>query len=150
MRKRTEREREVIGKVEVIFRQLNILKDHGGYPPLLDIVVYAYAFPNEGFDEIISTLSEKNYYLGIPKNSKESICSEIVHIVKLAIERADDDYLAYLNLDKLRIILSGKRDEELEKELIHSIGEKYVKYPNDEKIVFFFLKRILEELKKGA
>lgn len=149
MRKRTEKEREVIGKVEAIFRNLDIDRNIVGYAPLLDITVYAYAFPKETFSKIMTDLSKQNYYLGV-SGASEEIYSEIVHIVKYTVERADNDYLAHLGLDKLQVILKGKRNEELERELIASIGESYSEYSNDEKIVFFFIKRILDELKKGA
>lgn len=149
MRKRNPKEIGIIGKVETIFRSLNIDRTLVGYAPLLDVTVHAYAFPEKDFNKIITDLSRENYYLGI-SSSEGGIYSEIVHIVKYTVERANNDYLTYLRLDKLQVILKGKRDEELEKELIASLGENYSEYSNDEKIVFFFIKRILDELKKGA
>lgn len=157
MRKRTDVEKEVLGKVEVIFRDLKIERETIGYAPLLDIIIYAYAFPEESLTSIIGKLTEENYYLGIKcilvKNVisyKEAVYYEVVHTIKTAIERADDVDLKELQLDKLNIILKGKRGLALEEELIAEIGKKYEQYSNDEKIALYFIKKILKAIKKEA
>lgn len=185
MRKKTDKEKEILGQVEVILRRLKIDKNNAGYAPLLDAIVYAYAFPDEGLTEIIDMLSKENYYLGLhlthiksdleveinsesihtvktdiegvdeqnlqQKNKKmdtrAEIYSEIVHTVKTAIEGGHKQYLKELQLDGLNVILHGKREGELEGLLLTEIGNKYRKYSNDEKIVLFFIKKILKAVK---
>lgn len=157
MRKRTDVEKEVLGKVEVIFRYLKIERETIGYAPLLDIIIYAYAFPEESLTGIIKRLTEENYYLGIKNISTKNavdynvtVYYEVVHTIKTAIERADDIDLKELQLDKLNIILKGKRGVALEEELLSEIGEKYAQYSNDEKIALYFIKKILKAIKKRA
>lgn len=156
MRIRTKKEKEILGKVEVIFRQLNIYKGSPGYPILLDVTVYAYAFPEEGLEEIIDFLSKENCYLGFrdPEyqklSPKEKMYAEMVHTVKSAIEGTDERYLEEIQLEGLNVILKGKRGKDLEEVLLSEIGEKYAQYSNDEKIVLFFVKRILKAVKNEA
>lgn len=156
MRERTEKEREALGRVEAIFRQLRINKDGGGYAPLLDCVIYAYAFPNVPLTEVVEKLSKENYYLGIRLAEKtdatkiEKTYSEMVHIIKSAIDCPDIGYLRTLELEGMKVILKGKKGEELKKVLLAEIGEKYAKYSNDQKIVLFFVKKILKAVKNGT
>lgn len=156
MRERTPLEKEVLGKVEVIFRYLNIERETIGYVPLLDIIMYAYAFPEKSLNSIIKKLAKENYYLGIKSIStknemgyEETVYYEVVHTIKTAIERAEDVDLEELQLDKLNVILKGKRGLDLEEELLEEIGEKYAKYSNDEKIVLYFIKKILKAVTKS-
>lgn len=156
MRERTDKEREALGRVEAIFRQLGTNKDGGGYAPLLDCIIYAYAFPNEPLTEVVEELSKENYYLGIRLAEKtdatkiEKIYSEMVHTIKSAIDCPDLKYLSSLGLDGMKVILQGKRGDELEAALLTEIGEEYHQYSNDEKIVLFFIKRILKAVKNGT
>lgn len=153
MRKRTDKEIQALGKVEAIFRQLGINKDGGGYVPLLDCIIYAYAFPDTSLTTVVTILSKENYYLGIrladraDSTQTEKIYSEMVHTIKSAIDCPNIDYLRTLELDGMKVILKGKRGEELEKVLLAEIGEKYHQYSNDEKIVLFFIKKILKAVK---
>ena len=153
MRKKTDKEKEVLGKAEVILRLLQIDKENAGYAPLLDVIAYAYASPNKELMQIIETLSQKNYYLGIHTSHskmdiKAELYSKIVHTVKTAIECGRKDYLVSLELDGLKVILQGNTGQELEELLIPEIGEKYRLYSNDEKIVHFFIKKILKAVKE--
>lgn len=158
MRKRTDKEKEVLGKVEAIFKNLDLDKENQGYVPLLDATVYAYAYPKQGLIEIIELLSRKNHYLGLLqlegsqelRTTSERVYLAIVHTVKSGIERAEREYLEMLQLDSLEVILSGKRGVELEELLLHEIGEDYAEYSNDEKIVLFFIKKILKAVKNEA
>lgn len=151
MRKRTDKEKRVIGKAESIFRQLKINRASGGYIPLLDTVVYAYAFPEKSLTEIVDTLTRENYYLGIRiaensnSNLQEKIYSEMVHTVKSALDCPNKELLKELGIDKLSVIL-GLRGEELEKSLMDELGPKYQDYTNDEKVVFFFIKKVLKAM----
>lgn len=155
MRKRTELEKAVLGKVEVIFRYLKIERETIGYAPLLDIILYAYAFPKESLTGIIKMLAKENYYLGIKSisaknvmNYEEAMYYEVVHTIKTAIERAEDIDLKELELDKLNVILKGKRGVVLEEKLLIEIGKKYAQYSNDEKIALYFIKKILKAVNK--
>ena len=156
MRKRTDKEIGAMGKVEAIFRQLGIDKDGGGYAPLLDCIIYAYAFPYTSLITVVEILSKENYYLGIRLADKadatqtEKIYSEMVHTIKSAIDCPNIGYLKTLELDGMKVILKGKRGKELEQVLLAEIGEKYHQYPNDEKIVLFFIKKILKAVKNGT
>lgn len=152
MRKKTDKEKEILGQVEVILRRLKIDKNNAGYVPLLDAIAYAYAFPDEGLTEIIDMLSKENYYLGLhvahsEMDARAELYAKIVHTVKSAIEGGDGHYLRNLQLDSLMVILQGKRDKELEELLLTEIGDKYSQYSNDEKIVLFFIKKILKAVK---
>lgn len=153
MRKRTDKERLVLGRVESIFRGLNLDKDDAGYVPLLDVITYAYAFPKEELTKIVEILSVENYYLGIRSlNGKnisqvEALYSAMVHTIKFVIESGNNDDLATLELYGMNVILKGKRGVELENVLLDEIGEKYQQYSNDEKIVLFFVKKILKAIK---
>lgn len=152
MRKRTDKEKQTLGQVEVIFRQLRMDKNNGGYMPLLDTIVYAYAFPYEELTKIINDLSTENYYLGIRVGNtsitqKEMLYQEMVHTIKSAIDCPDKRYLKALELDGMKVILEGKSGAELEKVLLAEIGEKYLQYSNEEKIVLFFIKKILKKIK---
>lgn len=156
MRGRTDKEIQAMGNVEAIFRQLGIEKDGGGYAPLLDCIIYAYAFPNVSLTEVVEILSKENYYLGIRLADKanatqtERIYSEMVHTIKSAIDCPDLNYLKFLGLDGMKVILKGKRGNELEQVLLAEIGKEYHQYTNDEKIVLFFIKKILKAIKNGT
>lgn len=153
MRKRTDKEREVLGRVESIFRLLNLDKNDAGYVPLLDVIIYAYAFPEEELTKIVELLSVENYYLGIRSLNEENLSqidalySAMVHTIKFTIESGKDEDLATLKLYGMKIILKGKRGAELERILLDEIGKKYQPYSNDEKIVLFFIKKILKAIK---
>lgn len=156
MRKREDKELEAMGKVEAIFRQLGINKNGGGYAPLLDCIIYAYAYPTTPLIGVVEFLSKNNYYLGIRLADKvgstqtEKMYEEMVHIIKSAIDCPDLEYLSSLGLDKMKVILQGKRGDELEVALLAEIGEKYHQYSNDEKIALFFIEKILKAVKNGT
>ncbi len=153
MRKRTQKEVIALGRVESIFRELNLDKNNEGYVPLLDVIIYACAFPEEELVKVVETLSIENYYLGIrfldskTGNKTEALYAAMVHTIKATIESGDDEDLKNLELDKMKVILEGKRGEDLEKALLAEIGEKYHQYSNDEKITLFFVKKILKVIK---
>ncbi len=151
MRKRTDKEKAVLGKVELILIQLDLAKDTAGYVPLLDAIACGYAFPEKELTQIICELAKENYYLGLHmfgldgvSNTEVALYSAMVHDIKTGIERANEEYLQNLQLDKLQIILKGKDEKVLEAELINEIGQKYVKYSNNEKIVLYFVRKILK------
>lgn len=154
MRKRTDKEKEVLGRVESILRLLNLDKNDAGYVPLLDFIIYAYAFPEEELTKIVEILSIENYYLGIRSLNEENVSivealySAMVHIIKFIIESGSDEDLVNLELYGMKVILKGKRGAELENILLDEIGEKYQQYSNDEKIVLFFVKKILKAIKE--
>lgn len=155
MRKRTDLEKQVLGKVEVILRYLKIDRETIGYAPLLDIIIYAYAFPEESLTQIVSRITKENYYPGIQciynKNVmdfEKTMYFEVVHTIKRAIERAEFIDLKELQLDKLNVILKGKIGIDLEEELLAEIGERYSRYSNDEKIAVYFIKKILKAITK--
>lgn len=151
--KRIDKRKEVLGRVEVIFRQLGVNKVDGGYAPLLDSIVYAYTFPDMPLTEVIEYLSKEKHYLRIRIANRidatrlEKIYAEMVHTIKSAIDCPNINYLKVLGLDVMKVILEGKTGEELETVLLDEIGEKYQQYSNDEKIVLFFIKKILKEIK---
>lgn len=175
MRKKTDKEKEVLGSVEWLLRNLNIKNETLGYGPLMDIIAYAYAFPEEDLGDIVKLMEKENYYVGIfpeRSRSKTDVVSEpkenaeyviprfseqekndaemyptLVHAIKTAIEGANQEYLQELELDKLNTILKGKLDER-EEELLSEIGAKYEQYSNDERIVFYFIKKILKRIDK--
>lgn len=166
MRKRTIKEKKVMGKVEEILRQLKITNSTPGYMPLLDTIVYAYAFPEQDFLDIIAYLERENYYVGIAPRKKENdadtktnpkttgskrnedILSAMVTSIETTIEKANTGYLSSLELNKLNKILpeEEKTTEEKENDLLSEIGEKYKKYTYDEKIIVYFSKKILKYL----
>lgn len=149
MRKRTERENAVLGRVELMMRNLSIRKDKRGYRHLVDIITYAYVNKSEDIIDIAKFLQKENFYVGIfleevssKNNAVNQIWPALVQTIETAIEHANDEYLKKLGLDKLKIILEDHSAEEL----IAEIGEKYVKYAHDEQIVVYFVKKILKNL----
>lgn len=149
MRTRTQEEKAVLGKVEVIMRNLCIKKTTRGYSPLLDIIAYAYAYPEKDILDIVEYLSGENSYVGVfldvedgdEKNVDNRIFPAMIRTIETAIERADNEYLKVLKLDKLKLIL----DEHSDEELISEIGTKYEQYEHDEKILVYFVKKVLKK-----
>lgn len=151
MRTRTQEEKAVLGKVEVIMRNLCIKKTTRGYGPLLDIIAYAYVYPEKDILDIVEYLSKENSYVGVfldgededGKNVDNRIFPAMIRTIETAIERANNNYLKVLKLDKLKLIL----DEHSDDDLISEIGEKYSRYDHDEQILVYFVKKILKDLK---
>jgi hypothetical protein len=83
MRVKTAKEKEAMGKLTPVFRELNIRKDISGYEPIMDCICYQYAFPEIGFQETLSVLQQENYYIGIKQTPKVSEIvqkmQEVVH-----------------------------------------------------------------------
>lgn len=148
MRKRTESEKAVLGRVELIMRKLCIRKDTRAYGHLLDIITYAYVNRDEDIIDIANFLRKENFYVGVfleecsKKNADNQIWPALIRTIETAIEKADKRYLNYLGLNKLKIIL----DDHSEEELISEIGEKYTKYAHDEQILVYFVKKVLKNL----
>lgn len=149
MRRRTERENAVLGKVELIMRNLSIRKDTRAYGHLVDIITYAYVHKDEDIIDIANFLQKENFYVGVclgevysEKNAVNKIWPALIRTIETAIEHANDRYLQELGLDKLKIIL----DDHSAEELIAEIGEKYIKYAHDEQILVYFVKKILKNL----
>lgn len=154
MRKKTTKEIEITGKVNAVLRQLKIDNETAGCTPLIDIISYAHAFPEENLEDIIDYLFKVNNYVGIYPESIKSVTREkeemrpypsLVHTIKTVIEAASPEDLKALQLDKLEIIIKGNLSER-EEEFLAEIGEKYRKYPDEKRITLYFIKKILKNL----
>lgn len=149
MRTRSQQEKAVLGKIEVIMRNLCIKRTTRGYSPLLDIISYAYVYRDKDIVDIENFLEKENYYVAVflkdessKKNADNKMMPALIRTIETAIERADNEYLKQLKLDKLKLIL----DEHSDEELISEIGEKYAQYNHDEQILVYFVKKVLKSL----
>lgn len=172
--KRTDKEKEVIGRLEAVLKNF-LTVDFGsvGYNAIIDIIAYIYAFYDElkkksklkpqdklqiqDIKGVIKLFSEKKSYLGLNSSGcshqatvEEKLYVAMVHTIKSVMDTPEQEDLSSLGLDCMQIIIEGKQEKELEKELIEIFGEHYSICSNDEKIVIFFIKRIVEALRHGA
>ena len=158
MRYKTDKEKEIMGKVELMLRRLKINRESEGYVPLVDIIVYAYAFPDESILDIAKKLNTENHYLGIAQYDRiayyhkvqikegQTLLPALVRTIGFAIERADEQYLAELRMGKLVTII--KDTEDAEEAFLSEIGEaKYGQYTHLERVLIYFVKKVLKYLK---
>lgn len=104
MRVKTEKEKEAIGKLTPIFRELNIRKDISGYEPILDFICHEYAFPNDEFKETLNILEKENFYIGIKQpKTKSSIMKHVKEVANkemlIALEEGSSLQKAQLKAD---------------------------------------------------
>lgn len=89
MRKRTEKEKEAMGLLAPIFRELSIKKGTRGYEPVMDLISYAYAYPDKKILEIMQNLEKENFYISIKMAKKpEEVEAKIQAAAKKAIVKA--------------------------------------------------------------
>lgn len=72
----------------------------------------------------------------------------MVRTIESAFERGRDTQLKELGISKDVIdkVLDSKGDEEDQQELLEVLGGEYKKYSPEERIVFYFVKKILKYL----
>jgi hypothetical protein len=90
MRAKTALEKEAMGKLAPIFRELNIRMDISGYEPVMDCICHQYAFPDKKFQETLNILERENFYIGIKQPQKAS------DVVERVQEVAHNEMLAAL------------------------------------------------------
>ena len=151
MRKRTDGEKAAMGRIVPILEGLDIKKNTRGYMPLLDLMSYAAAYPNVKLKDIIVELSSKNTYIGISitEDKKDNqVFPAMVRTIESAFERGRDTQLKELGISKEVIdkVLDSKGDKEDQLELLEVLGEEYKSYSHEERIVFYFVKKILKYL----
>lgn len=149
MRKRTEKEREAIGRIVPILVSLDIKKGTRGYVPLLEIMSYAAAYPNVEFEDIIKELSEGNSYNGVNiwnKDSENQLMPSMVRTIETALERGDNSRLEEIGISEEIIKRILDSDNYNKEELLQVLGEKYEKYTHEERIVYYFIKKVLKYL----
>ena len=160
--KRTEQEKYAMGLLSPIFREINIKQDTRGYMPLVDLLCYAYAYPNVPFQEIMEILTKRNHYVGVKwiqeaetikerEKAKYNLYPSMRRCIVTAIERTDQQTLVKYGLEELTIILGDANPEEeerIKKELLEIIGKEYEQYDAyAERVIVFFARRILEYLR---
>lgn len=151
MRKRTDGEKAAMGRIVPILEGLDIKKNTRGYMPLLDLMSYAAAYPNVKLKDIIDELSNNNTYIGISitEDKKDNqVFPAMVRTIESAFERGRDTQLKELSIskeviDKVLDSTGGKKDQQ---ELLEVLGEEYKSYSHEERIVFYFVKKILKYL----
>lgn len=151
MRKRTDGEKAAMGRIVPILEGLDIKKNTRGYMPLLDLMSYAAAYPNVKLRDIIDELSKNNTYIGISitEDKKDNqVFPAMVRTIESAFERGRDTQLKDLGISKEVIdkVLDSKGDKEDQLELLEVLGEEYKSYSHEERIVFYFVKKILKYL----
>ena len=151
MRKRTDGEKAAMGRIVPILERLDIKKNTRGYMPLLDLMSYAAAYPNVKLRDIIDELSNNNTYIGISitEDKKDNqVFPAMVRTIESAFERGRDTQLKELGISKEVIdkVLDSKGDKEDQLELLEVLGEEYKSYSHEERIVFYFVKKILKYL----
>lgn len=151
MRKRTDGEKAAMGRIVPILEGLDIKKNTRGYMPLLDLMSYAAAYPNVKLRDIIDELSKNNTYIGISiiEDKKDNqVFPAMVRTIESAFERGRDTQLKELGISKEVIdkVLDSKGDKEDQLELLEVLGEEYKSYSHEERIVFYFVKKILKYL----
>lgn len=151
MRKRTDGEKAAMGRIVPILEGLDIKKNTRGYMPLLDLMSYAAAYPNVKLKDILEELSNNNTYIGISitEDKKDNqVFPAMVRTIESAFERGRDTQLKELGISKDVIdkVLDSKGDEEDQQELLEVLGGEYKKYSHEERIVFYFVKKILKYL----
>ena len=151
MRKRTDGEKVAMGRIVPILERLDIKKNTRGYMPLLDLMSYAAAYPNVKLKDIIDELSNNNTYIGISitEDKKDNqVFPAMVRTIESAFERGRDTQLKELGISKEVIdkVLDSKGDKEDQLELLEVLGEEYKSYSHEERIVFYFVKKILKYL----
>lgn len=149
MRKRTEKEKEVMGRIVPILRSLDIKQTTRGYVPLLDIMSYAASYPEVEFEHIIKRLLNENNYIGINlinKNSENQIMPAMLRTVESAFERGNNEKLSKLGISDDIISRVLDSDKYNETDLVAVLGEKYENYTHEEKIVYYFIRKILKYL----
>ncbi len=151
MRKRTDGEKAAMGRIVPILEGLDIKKNTRGYMPLLDLMSYAAAYPNVKLRDIIDELSNNNTYIGISitEDKKDNqVFPAMVRTIESAFERGRDTQLKDLGISKEVIdkVLDSKGDKEDQLELLEVLGEEYKSYSHEERIVFYFVKKILKYL----
>ncbi len=151
MRKRTDGEKAAMGRIVPILERLDIKKNTRGYMPLLDLMSYAAAYPNVKLKDIIDELSNNNTYIGISitEDKKDNqVFPAMVRTIESAFERGRDTQLKELGISKEVIdkVLDSKGDKEDQLELLEVLGEEYKSYSHEERIVFYFVKKILKYL----
>lgn len=151
MRKRTDGEKAAMGRIVPILEGLDIKKNTRGYMPLLDLMSYAAAYPNVKLRDIIDELSKNNTYIGISitEDKKDNqVFPAMVRTIESAFERGRDTQLKELGISKEVIdkVLDSKGNKEDQLELLEVLGEEYKSYSHEERIVFYFVKKILKYL----
>lgn len=152
MRTRTDQEKEAMGKVEPIFRVLKLKQVTPGTIPLMDIIIYAYAYPEEKFLEMFKLIEKENDYLGIRMEGVEeridSLKRAMVETIMTALE-VNMTVLEGFGLGKLRVIVDEDTDPQIDVEtkLLEDIGEKYQDYTHEERVIVFFVKKVLKFIK---
>ena len=151
MRKRTDGEKVAMGRIVPILESLDIKKNTRGYMPLLDIMSYAAAYPNVKLKDIIEELSNNNTYIGISitEDKKDNqIYPSMVRTIESALERGQNEELEQLGISEkvIKKVLDSNGDEGDQQELLEVLGGEYKKYSHEERIVFYFVKKILKYL----
>ena len=151
MRKRTDGEKMAMGRIVPILEELDIKKNTRGYMPLLDTMSYAAAYPNVKLKDIIDELLKNNTYIGISlsEGKKDNqIYPSMVRTIESAFERGKNEQLEKLGIsgEVIKKVLDSSGEEEEQQELLEVLGEGYKKYSHEERIVFYFIKKILRYL----
>ena len=149
MRKRTDKEKEAMGRIVPVFENLRIKQSTRGYAPLLDIMSYAAVFPEVEFRDIVNEIFTKNTYTGISPTSKEpenQLFPSMVRTIETALERGSNDYLKEIGISEevIKQVLNSHDYEEAD--LLEVLGKKYAEYSHEERIVYYFIKKVLKDL----
>lgn len=149
MRKRTEKEKEAMGRIVPVLESLKIKKSTRGYVPLLDIMSYAAAYPEVKFKDIVNILLDGYTYIGITdaKNKPlNHLFPAMVRTIETALEKSNDAALVQLGMSEEIITKILDSDNYNEDDLLAVLGEQYKDYSHEERIVFYFIKKVLNYL----
>lgn len=149
MRKRTEAEKVAMGRIVPVLENLRIKQNTRGYAPLLDIMSYAAAYPNVEFKDIVSEMMSKNSYTGISIFSKEAenqLFPSLVRTIETAFERGKNEYLQEIGISEEVIKRVLYSDNYAPEDLLEVLGKKYADYSHEERIVYYFIKKVLKHI----
>lgn len=149
MRKKSDKEKEILGRVVQVLNVLRIKKSTRGYAPLLDFISYAAVHPEVSLESISKYLLDNNTYIGISsgvysRNHDKELMPSMVRTIETALERGNDESFRKLDMseDVIERILDS--DTYTEIDLLEVLGEKYADYSHEERVVFYFVKKIVK------
>ena len=149
MRKRTDAEKIAIGRIVPILENLRIKQSTRGYAPVLDIMSYAAAYPEVELRDIVAEMLKNNTYTGISLASKEpenKLFPSMVRTIETAFERGKNEYLQEIGISEEVIKQVLNSHDYKEADLLKVLGEKYEEYSHEERIVYYFIKKVLKHL----
>ena len=151
--KRTEQEKYAMGLLSPIFREINIKQDTRGYMPLVDLLCYAYAYPNVPFQEIMEILTKRNHYVGVKWIQEaetikdESILKAATHHYEKQKQKIEESFTEEINkeIEKTINTVVEEQIEKVEEKDVVCISPN-IQEVNANRIISFNYTHIYEKL----